>query len=106
MTISDIPNNVDYGALALLTLQRGYVWKGKSLHEQVDPEGGQHIAELNLARPKGIQQGLAQPAPLALNEVTEVLAVVGEAGYWSFTTVDAFRTYESRQILAEASVMS
>jgi hypothetical protein len=73
---------------------------GEIMYELTDPDTGEPLAVFDLAWPYGLQEGLSQPVVLLLNEVEETEQVANEAGYRYFTSVDAFREYVLREILA------
>jgi hypothetical protein len=74
--------------------------RGDVLHELVDGETGTPLAIIDLAWPRGIQEGLSQPVALLLNESEEVEELVNQAGYRYFTSDLDLCVYAEREILA------
>lgn len=74
--------------------------EGEMMYELADAESGEPIAILDLAWPKGLQEGLSQPVALLIDEPTEVEEAVNRAGFTFFTTLKSFRGYVKREILA------
>ncbi len=62
---------------------------------------GKLTATLDLAWPAGVQEGLGQPVALLLGEGEEIQDIANQAGYRFFTTVEAFKAYVVREVLAE-----
>lgn len=75
---------------------------GEMLYELTDPMSGQPTAILDLAWPNGIQQGLSQPVALLLDEPKETEDAANRAGFRYFTSVDTFKEYVEREILARS----
>jgi hypothetical protein len=78
---------------------------GEELYELTDPTTGQPVAILDLAWPRGVQEGLTQPVAVLLDESRETEELVNRAGYRFFTSVAAFRDYVERDILAVDGVL-
>lgn len=74
---------------------------GELMHELVDEKTGEPVANLDLAWPNGLQEGLSQPVALLLGEGPELEEVVQAAGFRFFTSEKSFRGYVRREILAE-----
>ena len=74
--------------------------EGEMMYELADAESGEPIAILDLAWPKGLQEGLSQPVALLIDEPAEVEEAVNRAGFTFFTTIKSFRGYVKREILA------
>lgn len=74
--------------------------RGEYSYELVNEKTGQPLALLDLAWPRGIQEGLTQPVALLLDESRETEEIVNRAGYLFFTSVESFRDYVEREILA------
>ena len=64
-----------------------------------DPETGEQRGVFDLGRPQGIQEELSQPAPVLLNDGSEVIALASGAGYRCFTSVDTFKSCVKQEIL-------
>ena len=73
--------------------------KGEMLYELTDSAGRQ-LAIIDLAWPRGLQEGLTQPIALLLNESAEMVQVVYQAGYHYFTSSVELCAYIEREILA------
>jgi hypothetical protein len=77
--------------------------RGQLSYDHADPETGQQRAIFDLAWPNGIQEELSAPVAVLLNEGAETLEIANAAGFRCFTTVDSFRAYVMRDILASAA---
>ncbi len=73
---------------------------GEYLYELSDPETGTSLAILDLAWPRGLQEGLSQPVALLLDEEPRISEVASHAGYIFFTDIQSFRRYVEHEILA------
>ena len=73
---------------------------GEMLYELADPVTGAPQAILDLAWPKGLQEGLSEPVALLIDEGRETEEMANQAGFRYFTSVESFRTYVEREILA------
>lgn len=73
---------------------------GQWAFELVDDASGKQEAVIDLAWPRGIQEGYSQPTAILLNEPSETLATVSQAGYKCFTSVKSFQQYVEKEILA------
>ena len=58
------------------------------------------LAILDLAWPNGLQEGLSEPVTLLIGEGKEIEEIVNRAGYLYFTSVEAFREYVEKEVLA------
>ncbi len=67
----------------------------------VDEGSGEDLAIFDLAWPDGLQPGLSQPAAVLLDEPREVEESANRAGYRFFTTVEEFKQYVEKTILAD-----
>lgn len=74
--------------------------QGELLYELSDASTGQAIAILDLAWPAGLQEGFSQPVALLLGEDSATEELVNRAGFRFFTTLEPFRAYVERDILA------
>ena len=74
---------------------------GEFAYELYDEHTGE-LTVLDLAWPDGLQTGYSQPVALLIDEEVEVLKNAGTAGFLAFTSLDVFRQYVEREILAEA----
>lgn len=73
---------------------------GEILYDLADPVTGQLLAILDLAWPNGLQEGLSVPVALLIDEGQATEEAANQAGYRFFTSVDDFRAYVEREILA------
>ena len=64
------------------------------------------LAVIDLAWPRGIQEGLSQPVALLLNEGEEVEELVNQAGYRFFTSAVDLCVYIEREVLAVEEAIS
>ncbi len=74
--------------------------QGELLYELTDLGTGEPLANLDLAWPDGLQEGLSQPVAVLIGEGAELEEIVGRAGYLFFTDVELFKDYVRREILA------
>jgi len=74
--------------------------KGEELYELADAETSAPLAIIDMAWPRGLQEGLSQPVALLLNETDEVEDMVTQAGYRFFRNVDDLHAYIEREVLA------
>jgi hypothetical protein len=77
--------------------------RGQLSHELPDIDTGEAKALLDLAWPKGLQEGLSEPVALLVNEEPEVFALASQAGLRCFGSVAAFREYVEKEILSSAT---
>lgn len=77
---------------------------GEISYELTDPDTGELLAILDIAWPKGLQEGLSQPVALLIGEGEKIENIVNRLGYRYFTDADAFREYVSTEILASESI--
>ena len=56
----------------------------------------------DLAWPNGLQEGSSQQVALLLDEVPQIEDLANQAGYRFFTSVENFKEYVTREVLAEA----
>lgn len=75
---------------------------GEYMHELTDAATGQALAVLDLAWPKGLQEGYSQPVALLIGEDQAVESLVNSLGYRYFTNPQDFRTYVEREVLQVA----
>lgn len=73
---------------------------GQWAFELVDDASGKQKAVIDLAWPGGIQEGYSQPTAILLNEPSETLGTVSQAGYKCFTSIKSFQQYVEKEILA------
>lgn len=74
--------------------------EGELLWELVDEDTNRPLAALDLAWPEGLQPGLSQPVALLIDESHETEEAANAAGFRYFTSIDAFKEYVRREILA------
>lgn len=79
--------------------------KGEVLYELSDQQTGAPLAVIDLAWPRGLQEGLSQPVALLLNEGEEVEEIVNQAGYRFFTNAVDLCVYVEREVLAAAETL-
>lgn len=77
--------------------------RGQSPFELADTATGEQIAVLDVAWPRGVQEGLSQPAALLLNAGPEGTTVTGITGFRCFSSIETFKQYIRSDILAELS---
>ncbi len=70
-------------------------------YDFADPNTGIQKAVFDLAWPNGIQEELSEPVVVLLNEPPEVIALASQAGFRCFTSIEEFKQYVRREILAE-----
>ena len=75
---------------------------GETAYE-VGSEDAEELIALDLAWPDGLQPGYSQPAALLIDEDTAIIRAASDAGFKVFTTLQGFRRYVTREILAEAA---
>ena len=74
--------------------------EGQIEHELAHPETGDPLAILDLAWPKGLQEGYSDPVALLLGEAQETLQIANDHGFRHFTSPDAFKRYAEAEVLA------
>lgn len=74
--------------------------EGELMYELIEPNTREVVALLDLAWPRGLQEGLSSPVALLLDESSEIEEIVNKAGYLFFTNVDDFHRYVKQEILA------
>lgn len=68
---------------------------------------GEMLAMIDLAWPRGLQEGYSQPAAILLNESKEISTIVNSAGFRYFTDIEQFKQYVATEILSlEGSYVS
>jgi hypothetical protein len=72
---------------------------GELLHQIVDENTGELLAIVDLAWPKGLQEGLTEPVALLLDEEEDLHNIVQLAGFRFFTSWDTFYCYVEDEIL-------
>lgn len=78
--------------------------EGQILYELSDPESGRPIAVLDIAWPRGLQEGFSEPVALLIGEGPETINATNRAGFKYFTEVSEFKKYILKEILAEREV--
>ena len=66
--------------------------------EVCDPNTGEVLTIVNAAWPKGLQEGYSQPLALILEVDDQKVAILNQAGYRFFTTIEALRRHLKEQI--------
>lgn len=74
--------------------------EGELFHEAAHPETGEPLAILDLAWPRGLQEGLSRPVALLIDEGPATLNAANTAGFRYFTSVESFQRYVEQEILA------
>lgn len=74
--------------------------KGELAYNYIDPNNGQLLAVFDLAWTTGLQSELSDPVAVLLNETDETLAIASGAGFRCFRSVEEFKGYVEREILA------
>ena len=77
--------------------------RGDMSFDYSDAETGEQKAVFDLAWPVGLQEELAQPVAILLNEDSETLAIASQAGFKFFTTVEEFRHYVMTEIVSDGT---
>lgn len=83
--------------------QMGLV-QGSLSYDFSDEETGEQLAVFDLAWPKGIQEGLTEPAAVLLNEPPETISIANKGGFRCFTSVDEFKAHVRSEFLKEEPV--
>ena len=73
-------------------------------YELANPDSGEPIAVLDLAWPHGLQSGLSEPVAVLLDEGSTTLKAANFAGYRYFTSIEDFKRYVEKEILAAQRV--
>jgi hypothetical protein len=74
--------------------------RGELSHEVSDLNTGAVSVMIDLAWPKGLQEGLSEGVALLLNEEAEVVVRAGQAGFRCFSSIPEFKTYVENEILS------
>lgn len=74
--------------------------EGELSHELANSETGEPIANLDLTRPDGLEQGFNGPVALLLNEGQELLSLAKDHGCRDFTFAEKFGEHVEREVLA------
>jgi len=77
---------------------------GSLEYELANPESGESLAVLDLAWPHGLQRGLSEPVAVLLDEGPTTLEAANYAGYRYFTSIEDFKRYVEKEILAAQRV--
>jgi len=72
---------------------------GELSQELVDDLSGRQIAVLDLAWPRGIQEGLSAPVAVLLDEDAATHRIATDAGYRCFDSVERFREHVFQNVL-------
>lgn len=68
--------------------------------EYVDMDTGEQKALFDLAWETGLQESLSEPVAVLLNEGAETFSIASQAGFKFFTSIDDFKNYVKKDILA------
>ena len=74
--------------------------EGQFMFELADEETGRPLAIFDLAWPEGLQAELSQPVAVLIDEGPEVHEFANAHGFRYFTSIDSFKQYVHREILA------
>ena len=74
--------------------------EGDLPYELSDPTTGMPLAILDLAWPKGLQEGYSQPVALLLNEPPATLEAANAQGFRYFTSSEEFRRHVETDVLS------
>jgi hypothetical protein len=74
-------------------------------YEIADAKTGEPLALFDVAWPNGLQEGFSSPVAVLLDEPREVEEVANQAGYRFFTSIEDFKDYVLRDILAEPETL-
>jgi hypothetical protein len=77
---------------------------GEIEYELCDSETGAPLATIDIAWPKGLQEGLSDPVAVILDESPEIEAILNRLGYKFFTSVDDFKDYVRKEVLSLVDV--
>lgn len=77
--------------------------RGETSYDLADPASGDQLAVLDVAWPRGLQEGLSPSAALLLNEGPDILAAASAAGFRCFISVDEFKRYVRAEVIAETA---
>ena len=72
--------------------------RGELSHELPDVDSGRAVV-IDLAWPKGLQQGLSEGVALIINEDAEAVVRVSQAGFKCFRAISEFRSYVEEEVL-------
>jgi len=75
--------------------------EGSVEHELADPDSGKPLAILDLAWPKGVQEGFSGPVAVLINEEATTIQIASGLGFRCFTDTDAFKRYAEVEVLGE-----
>jgi len=75
--------------------------EGCILYEITSAETNKPLALLDLAWPRGLQEGFSEPVALLINEGAETLVAANQAGFRCFTDTNAFKRYVESEVLAQ-----
>ena len=84
-------------ALVSWTVANGFP-KPEFNFEVRDPDTEEVLTSVNAAWPKGLQEGFSQPLALFLDEDDQKAAMLNQAGFRFFSSIDALRKYLHEQI--------
>lgn len=76
---------------------------GELAYELSDPKSGTPVANLDLAWPNGLQEGLSQPVALLIDEEPDVEEIANKFGFRFFTSVEDFKEYVLSEVLASTA---
>jgi hypothetical protein len=82
-------------------MQQGLA-EGELDFDLLDGETHGQLAVLDLAWPRGLQEGLTEPVALLIDEDSDVEELASQAGFRFFTSMASFRRYVKHEILAQA----
>ena len=77
--------------------------EGELSWDLADETTGEQLAVLDLAWPRGIQEGLSGRVAVLIDEDAAIHRVVADAGFRCFDTVERFRDHVRREVLGEST---
>lgn len=80
--------------------------RGELSHEVMDINNGAVTVLVDLAWPKGLQEGLSEGVALLINEEAEAVVRAGQAGFRCFRSVLELKDYVENEILASTDRLS
>ena len=85
------------------TTEEGFP-EGEFNYELTDDATGEPLAVIDLAWPKGLQEGYSQPVALLIDEDAELGEIVNKAGFRFFTEPEMLKRYIREEVLAQLPV--
>lgn len=76
--------------------------EGETHYNLIDPDTGTELGYIDLAWPSGMQEGYSSPVAVFNDDDDEMINVVSQAGFRCFRSIDEFKVYVERDVLARA----